>query len=224
MLTWLRSFFIRDPELESVAAESLEDILRTPGKACVVALSKLATKSSLEHFTEIVHCACLVGSAIRDGEIESPTTRPLDARSNKTFLFKSAEIASLMSKVSLEHSIFVLSRERALRRSSTTSLIDFNIGRGFSNDIRIVDFAISRLHARISLGESGTYAISDLNSRNGTRVNGTPITPTPHQLHDRDTISLGRYEFEFLLPASLYEKLRVRHHRHLAASRPTRSQ
>lgn len=206
MFTWLRSLLHRDNTPKTVAAESLEDILRTPGKACSAALTELAATSSQERFIDIVHCACLVGSAIREGDIVSPMTRELDARSNKTFLFKPAEIAALISNISLEHAIFVLSKERALHTSS--SFCYFNIGRGTNNDIRIVDFAISRLHARISLGESGAYAISDLNSQNGTKVSGIDVTPTPQELHDGDIISLGRYEFTFLVPGSLYQRLR----------------
>jgi hypothetical protein len=206
MLTWLRSFLRRDQKAASATAESIEDILRSPGKACRVALIELAAACSKERFIDIVHCACLVGSAIRDGDIISPITRDLDARSNKTFLFKSADISALVANASLEHAIFVLRKERALHSSSNFCF--FNLGRASSNDIRIVDFAISRLHARINLGEEGTYAISDLNSQNGTKVNGTPITATPQELRDGDIISLGRYEFTFLLPESLYDKLR----------------
>ena len=45
------------------------------------------------------------------------------------------------------------------------------IGRGPDNDIRIDDSSVSRRHARI-VKKNDKYFIEDLNSRNGTSVNG----------------------------------------------------
>jgi len=67
------------------------------------------------------------------------------------------------------------------------------IGRQADNGIVLTDTQVSRQHARLTVGEGGV-AIADLDSANGTRVNGTPIAgPTP--LHDGDTIQIGLTEF-----------------------------
>ncbi|MBL4845287.1 MAG: FHA domain-containing protein [Planctomycetes bacterium] len=62
------------------------------------------------------------------------------------------------------------------------------IGRGASTDITIWDIRSSRAHCRIDKLPDG-YRISDLNSSNGTTVNGTRITS--HQLVDGDEVQIG---------------------------------
>ena len=47
----------------------------------------------------------------------------------------------------------------------------FTIGRRSDCDLRIADLSVSRLHAQLDRGEDG-WLLSDLGSRNGTRVNG----------------------------------------------------
>jgi hypothetical protein len=65
------------------------------------------------------------------------------------------------------------------------------IGRRVNQDIQIEKESISRQHAEIRL-EGGQFFIVDLNSRNGTFVNGTPITPrVDHVLRNYDTLGLG---------------------------------
>jgi len=68
------------------------------------------------------------------------------------------------------------------------------IGRQADNAIVLPDTQVSRHHARLTVTEAGV-TIADLNSANGTRVNGTPIAgPTP--LHDGDTIQIGITQFQ----------------------------
>jgi len=52
------------------------------------------------------------------------------------------------------------------------------IGRSYQNDIQIKDHSVSRRHLKIQkTHESGTFILKDLNSTNGTFVDGKPITP-----------------------------------------------
>ena len=50
------------------------------------------------------------------------------------------------------------------------------LGRGDQADVKIDDTLVSRMHARIFTHENGSYVIEDLDSRNGTVVNGMAIT------------------------------------------------
>lgn len=76
----------------------------------------------------------------------------------------------------------------ALEQPTTT------IGRQADNTIVLTDAQVSRQHARLTVTDAGV-TIADLNSANGTRVNGTPIAgPTP--LHDGDTIQIGMTQFQ----------------------------
>lgn len=53
---------------------------------------------------------------------------------------------------------------------------ELTFGRGDKADVEIDDTLVSRMHARIFQHENGSYLIEDLDSRNGTQVNGMAVT------------------------------------------------
>jgi len=65
------------------------------------------------------------------------------------------------------------------------------IGRRSSNDIVIENLSVSGQHAKIELKAQGYY-ITDLDSTNGTFVNGKRVTHL--WLNNDDVISIGKYE------------------------------
>jgi pSer/pThr/pTyr-binding forkhead associated (FHA) protein len=66
------------------------------------------------------------------------------------------------------------------------------IGRDDENDVVLGETTLSRCHAVLLAGPQGMLLI-DLDSTNGTFVNGTPIpADTPVLLADGDQITLGR--------------------------------
>jgi pSer/pThr/pTyr-binding forkhead associated (FHA) protein len=72
------------------------------------------------------------------------------------------------------------------------------IGRNPTTDITLLDEGISREHAVILLDEdAGGYNIEDLQSTNGTKVNGKRVRSA--LLSNGDVIELGRTRFEFIL-------------------------
>jgi pSer/pThr/pTyr-binding forkhead associated (FHA) protein len=72
------------------------------------------------------------------------------------------------------------------------------IGRNPTTDITLLDENISREHAIVLLDEeTGAYTIEDLQSSNGTKVNGKRIRST--ELADTDEIEIGNTRFRFLL-------------------------
>jgi pSer/pThr/pTyr-binding forkhead associated (FHA) protein len=82
------------------------------------------------------------------------------------------------------------------------------IGRKPHNDIQIDNLAISGEHAVIVNILNDSF-LEDLNSTNGTYVNGQPIKK--HFLQANDTVELGKYKLKFLSDAhaqsgSDYEK------------------
>jgi len=64
------------------------------------------------------------------------------------------------------------------------------IGRASNTEVRLVDDGVSRHHARVRVETDAPY-LEDLDSRNGTYVNGTKIQGT-HKLEDGDKIQIGR--------------------------------
>jgi len=84
-------------------------------------------------------------------------------------------------------------KEIVLRKEHTS------IGRKPINDIQIDNLSISGQHAVITriLGDS---FLEDLNSTNGTYVNGQPIKK--HVLHNNDVIELGKYRIKYLVDSA----------------------
>jgi len=72
------------------------------------------------------------------------------------------------------------------------------IGRNPNTDITLLDENISREHAVVLFEEdTGSYTIEDLQSSNGTKVNGKRIRSA--ELSDADEIEIGNTRFRFLL-------------------------
>ena len=74
------------------------------------------------------------------------------------------------------------------------------IGRSKKNDLALADQWLSRFHAEIRR-EDDVFRISDLNSRNGTYVNGQRIESTHALIHD-DIVTLGDQQLRFENDAS----------------------
>lgn len=66
------------------------------------------------------------------------------------------------------------------------------LGRVDDNSVQIEDASVSSHHAQLNRSGSGNYHLKDLNSTNGTRVNGTPVTDV--QLRHGDRVRFGKIE------------------------------
>ncbi len=71
---------------------------------------------------------------------------------------------------------------------------EISLGRLPESDVVLTNFSISRLHAKIVKDGKGCRII-DQSSRNGTQVNGRPISEVP--LRDGDEILLGKFPIRF---------------------------
>lgn len=72
------------------------------------------------------------------------------------------------------------------------------IGRGEGCEIRLDDEAVSWDHAEIEV-RGPSLLCSDLDSRNGTLVNGEPLTRT-RRLRSGDVITIGAHRLEVAIP------------------------
>ena len=79
----------------------------------------------------------------------------------------------------------------------THELVDeaITIGRGPDNTIVVNDPSISTHHAQLLL-EGDTYRLKDLDSTNGTRVNGKPVTETVLRFDDRIRFGAAEARYE----------------------------
>jgi pSer/pThr/pTyr-binding forkhead associated (FHA) protein len=69
-----------------------------------------------------------------------------------------------------------------------------SIGRASDNDVIVDDELVSRHHCQLKL-QHGAYGFADLGSRNGSFVNGQPVTEVA--LGPGDLIRIGSTEIEF---------------------------
>jgi len=69
------------------------------------------------------------------------------------------------------------------------------IGRGPDNAISINDPSVSTRHAQLELAGE-TYRLKDLDSTNGTRVNGIPVTETMLRFEDRIRFGAAEARYE----------------------------
>ena len=65
-------------------------------------------------------------------------------------------------------------------------------------DVVLPDPSVSRVHARIYKGEEGCIEIRDLDSTNGTFINGTRLEPNEKKrVHRGDEVRFGNMEYEY---------------------------
>ena len=94
-----------------------------------------------------------------------------------------------MAKLILSMDGLVL-KEIALNKERTS------IGRRATNDIQIDNLAISGEHARVVTLRDDSF-LEDLNSTNGTLVNGLPVKK--HLLKNGDVVELGKYKLKYVV-------------------------
>lgn len=98
----------------------------------------------------------------------------------------------------------ILSTAGLVLREITLTKERIRIGRAQHNEIVIEDPAVSTEHAVIVTHDSDSF-LEDLNSTNGTKINGQPVKQ--HFLRDGDVIELARYQLLYLAKESSYRCL-----------------
>jgi len=95
------------------------------------------------------------------------------------------------------HSVKVSGMPKLIISGVTHELVDeaITIGRGADNTIVVNDPSISTHHAQLLL-EGDTYRLKDLDSTNGTRVNGKPVTETVLRFDDRIRFGAAEARYE----------------------------
>jgi len=92
-----------------------------------------------------------------------------------------------MNKIIVNHGSFKV-KEVELEHGTLT------VGRAVDNDLKLDDSAVSSHHAKLVTFFNVTY-IEDLNSTNGTLVNGRPVKK--YTLHTGDIVLLGKHQLLF---------------------------
>ena len=80
-----------------------------------------------------------------------------------------------------------------------------SIGRTSENDVVVNDYTVSRHHARFRNVEGAGFVIEDLESVNGTAVEGNWIeTREATRIRSGDSLRFGRLIFTFMKPSDFY--------------------
>ncbi|NTW03571.1 MAG: DUF3662 domain-containing protein, partial [Oscillochloris sp.] len=105
----------------------------------------------------------------------------------------SATVAQQVTPARRDHALLLLQAAAGPQPIPVESTM-VTLGRGLGNDIILEDARVSRHHAQLRY-KARRFWLTDLNSTNGTFVNGARVTETA--LRDGDVISLGGLELAF---------------------------
>ena len=157
--------------------------------------------------TGALHCSECGGQLI---DIADDSTRTTQYKQDKISPAEKDELRSTKGSSSQDNSnkelnLFVLSNEQLIKLAGKS---EYTIGRAtddepVSPDVDLApyggyDYGVSRIHAIIEVGKHVT--IKDLNSINGTLVNGRKIQPEYHfPLADGDMLTLGTLKIRVLM-------------------------
>ncbi|MDB4970529.1 MAG: hypothetical protein JWN44_6218 [Myxococcales bacterium] len=83
-----------------------------------------------------------------------------------------------------------------------------SVGRARNCDVVMRDPSVSKLHAHFRVG-GGKLELVDIDSQNGTRVNGRPLPPhQPQLMANEDTILFGSVAAKLVDAPTLYDLLK----------------
>ena len=181
----------------------IETLLNDSGRVDPRLLARLVETCSEADFVRFMRRPVLAGLALQAGSLEQRQDRI--GAINQTFVFAlDGQEPHESTPEALKRAIYPLVK----RPDAPGTPHRLTIGRISDNDLVIPDMAISKHHAIIEIGPDDC-SIRDRGSTNGTLVNGTPVGAKPLPLKDVDIIAFARYEFFFLTPESLYERLAI---------------
>lgn len=180
----------------------ISKMLNASGRIPLPTLEKLVKIYHKTKFARFMEQPAFVGSSIQSGSLNL-RKRANKEEMNRTVIFQieDGEEASSPSET-LKHAIYPL-----VKGEYATGAVNlFTVGRVDGNDMIMPDYAISKQHAIVEI-KRGTYTIRDCDSTNGTMVNGKRLDKKPVMLNDGDVVGFARYEFTFLFPESLFDRL-----------------
>ena len=143
----------------------------------------------------------LLGQKIMSGDIREMTMHSYD----QTFRFEQEGDGVSSSPNAIKKIMHMLHMQEDLAEENDV----YTIGRVDKNDIVLVDYTISKSHAKILLRNKGYYLV-DNQSKNGTTLNGTALVPhREYALREKDILTFGRIGFVFIRPISLFIRFRL---------------
>ncbi|PTL77814.1 FHA domain-containing protein [Vitiosangium sp. GDMCC 1.1324] len=136
-------------------------------------------------------------------EDEAPTPAPADARRHSTAVIRMDQV-----EMNRPRKVAAVAEDEAPRLVGVSAEFkgqefacirtEMRVGRTDENDITLDHRSLSRTHAKIVREDSGEWRIIDMQSANGTAVNGESYAQAP--LAHGDLIELGHVKLRFIGP------------------------
>lgn len=118
-----------------------------------------------------------------------------------TMFARASEISGVMATASLAGRVWFV--EKGADRGEPM----ISVGRSAENDVVIPEYSLSRRHCAFKW-DLGRISLIDRGSTNGTALGGKKLTPQkPVRLAGGETLTLGRYQFQFFTHAAFIERL-----------------
>lgn len=159
-------------------------------------------KSDIINFAFEVRAPFFLGKDLFDGSLVTHNSR----RNNATFLFRARQNKKVkkgpdkMGRVA-----YVLFKSEQYNDEEKNVI---SIGRSAGNDITIVDYAISKQHAKV-IREQGRFYVQDYGSTNGIEVNNRAVPFGQRvRLYTGDLVNFGRLQFVFANPIDFFLRIK----------------
>ena len=178
-------FSITDPNNKVKYLKLLDLIIGTP----------------IQEFVDKVRWPFLIGQELYEGEL----SKKGDGWGTFEFVMAERGKESETGASAIHRAIYLLAKTDM---NQTGQLNRLDIGRSPNNDITIVDYAISKNHARVSFIR-GDYFIEDMGSTNGVFVSDVRLSKKLRVPLSNDIqVRFGRFSFIFSSPLNLYIRIR----------------
>jgi len=187
---------------------TLADFIDTNGRANYRGLVNLVRETSLPVFVNQAKHPFLVGKQLYEGHL----WRPQGCAASATMRFSREEFKMSVDEASGKIDVDSPSVGKAVfalckKLDSETPPNVFSIGRFQTNDMVIADYAISKNHASVIVFFK-KYFLVDLDSTNGTAVNGQRLQPNVKvEIPVGCTITFGRFDFVLVPADALHSRL-----------------
>jgi hypothetical protein len=157
-------------------------------------LAELAASSTREEFVaKLPHCFLVIEGALYDEEPVGFSTRVIDPISAKR----------MSSSKSADLEVF-----EVIKAAGNPYPDRVSVGRARNCDLVMRDPSVSKLHAHFRMSP-GKMELVDIDSQNGTRVNGRSLAPhQPLTVEAGDAIMFGNVSTRLVDAHALYDLLR----------------
>lgn len=159
-------------------------------------LMPIASRGDRASFDQIIDEWVLVGP---------PAAGETDEWSYRTGSLQTISTRGISRTLMIEETFVVHTLRKAKAGPFANTIL---IGRSASNDIRVSDRSVSKLHARFHRKPDGTFETADAGSSNGTYLNLERLAPeVKTDVQVGDSISFGNRMFYVFDPEGLYKVL-----------------